>query len=221
MRWQKNNITLTDQVESRLEELFGANDEIPIEPAIDEANGNDSLADLKSLLLSIDWEITDEVMNAFIQKIERLKEKYKRDPVILWFLKLLGALGKHLKIHKNKAHPNTMNVLNSVYRVWKWLPEQNPSQRRKEKNFNDRGKKIQGNKRPVDARKNRCKKINEAKATGNKIPESKKKPQDATIEKSDRPAEEITQNALSEIKNLIRTEFKLLREEFKSGKKMM
>jgi len=217
---KKNNITLTDQVESRLEELFGANDEIPIEPAIDEANGNDSLADLKSLLLSIDWEITDEVMNAFIQKIERLKEKYKRDPVILWFLKLLGALGKHLKIHKNKAHPNTMNVLNSVYKGLEMVAgTKSLSETERKKILTIEAKKFKAIKDQLMPGKTGAKKINEAKTTGNKIPESKKKPQDATIEKSDRQAEEITQNALSEIKNLIRTEFKLLREEFKSGKK--
>jgi hypothetical protein len=73
------------------------------------------LAELKSMVLSIDWEITDEVLGAFLSQIAKLKTTYKNEKIILMFLQLLGSLGEYIKTNRGNAHPKTFKVLNSVF----------------------------------------------------------------------------------------------------------
>jgi hypothetical protein len=73
------------------------------------------LAVLKSTVLSIDWEITDEVLSAFLSQIANLKKTYKNEKTILMFLQLLGSLGEYIKTNRGKAHPKTFKILNSVF----------------------------------------------------------------------------------------------------------
>jgi hypothetical protein len=65
--------------------------------------------------LSIDWEITDEVLVNFLSQIKELKTTYKDDKIILTFLQILGSLGEYIKTNRGKAHPKTFKILNSVF----------------------------------------------------------------------------------------------------------
>jgi pilus assembly protein FimV len=67
------------------------------------------------LVLSIDWEITDEVLINFLSQIKELKTTYKDDKIILTFLQILGSLGEYIKTNRGKAHPKTFKILNSVF----------------------------------------------------------------------------------------------------------
>jgi len=73
------------------------------------------LAELKNMVLSIDWEITDEVLTGFLTQIDSLKSTYKNEKVILMFLQLLGSLGEYIKTNRGNAHPQTFKILNSVF----------------------------------------------------------------------------------------------------------
>ena len=70
---------------------------------------------LKSIILSIDWEITDDVMDRFVSQVTGLMETYKDDRFVLIFLHLLWELGKYIKKHRGQSHPNSIKTLNSVY----------------------------------------------------------------------------------------------------------
>ena len=78
-------------------------------------SGKSPLQDLKAEVLSIDWEITDKVMTRFINQVERLKETYKNDRILVVFLKLLDSIGKYVKNNKGESHPDAIKLLNSVY----------------------------------------------------------------------------------------------------------
>lgn len=112
---EKNENTFTEKVESILDELFADDDEAA--ETVEESShvGYYPLRFLKATVLSIDWEITDEVMGRFIDQIERLKESHQEDKNILPLLQMLGSTGQHIRIFKENAHPTALKVLKSLY----------------------------------------------------------------------------------------------------------
>jgi HAMP domain-containing protein len=124
----KTDASIVDEVEKRLDDLFGDSDESsdfeedsgdmegPLSLERDGGDVEDSpLEELKSIVLSIDWEITDEIMTKFLDQVDGLKEAYKDDKIILMFLQLLGSVGKYIKAKKASADPDVVKLLNSAY----------------------------------------------------------------------------------------------------------
>ena len=71
MAEQSNNDSLTSELESRLDDLF-REDDAP-EPVESETQSQDyPLSELKNLVLSIDWEITDKVLAEFVSQVKKL-----------------------------------------------------------------------------------------------------------------------------------------------------
>lgn len=97
------------------EEVFELEELVVNKKAKEPAAADEPLAELKSIVLSIDWEITDEVLSAFLSQIASLKRAYKNEKIILMFLQLLGSLGEYIKTNRGNAHPKTFKVLNSVF----------------------------------------------------------------------------------------------------------
>jgi len=112
---EKRDTSVTAEVERRLEYFFGESDEGFIIAENSTEMQESPLRDLKALVLSIDWEITDETMGRFIKQIDRCEELYKQDKDLMLFLQLLGSLGKYIKASGAKAHPNAIKVMKSVY----------------------------------------------------------------------------------------------------------
>ena len=149
------NDAFADEVEDRLEKLFGeeqpveaapadtaerAEDKSPVdaepEPPDDTgskppgdilaetdieftelSDGSDEspLRELKAIVLSIDWEITDEVMLRFVQQVTVLKDSFKDDKVALVFLQLLKSIGDYIRVNLGKSHPNAFKILSSLF----------------------------------------------------------------------------------------------------------
>lgn len=97
------------------EEVFELEDLVVDKKGKAPAAADSPLDELKSMVLSIDWEITDEVLRAFLSHIANLKKTYKNEKIILMFLQLLGSLGEYIKTNRGNAHPKTFKVLNSVF----------------------------------------------------------------------------------------------------------
>jgi hypothetical protein len=112
---EKNENTFTEKVESILDELFADDEETPETVEEGAPVGYYPLRFLKATVLSIDWEITDEVMGRFIDQVERLKEAHQEDKTILPLLQMLGSTGQHIRIFKENAHPTALKVLKSLY----------------------------------------------------------------------------------------------------------
>jgi len=124
----KTDASIIDEVEKRLEDLFGDSEDSPgfetdrtdIEEApIFEEDRSDiedtPLEELKSTVLSIDWEITDEIMIRFLEQVDELKIAYKDDKIIQMLLQLLFSVGKYIKAKKASADPDVVKLLNSAY----------------------------------------------------------------------------------------------------------
>jgi hypothetical protein len=110
---QRDEDNFRSQVEDRLDHLF--QEDSP--EATDEQVGlvEHPLKNLKAVLLSIDWEITDSTMDSLLNEIKNVEYVYSEDKILLTFLQLLGSVGRYVKANKGRAHPEATRVINSVY----------------------------------------------------------------------------------------------------------
>jgi hypothetical protein len=107
--------TLSSELESRLDDLFSETDGAQADAEDTDAAAYYPLAELKNLILSIDWEITDDVLEKLLQQIKDLKLTYKHDKIVLTFLQILNSLGIYIQTNQAKSHPKTFKILNSVF----------------------------------------------------------------------------------------------------------
>ncbi len=124
---------LSTALDNRLDELFREDEPAPPAPGPGKAPSS-PLAELKKIVLSIDWEITPEALESFLDQIRLLKEVYRGDKLITVFLQVLGSLGQYIKTSRSKVHPSTFNVLNSVFTRLNEIvstPDMPPATRRK------------------------------------------------------------------------------------------
>ena len=106
---------LNPEPDNRLEDLFGKGDTpLPDIQARDLAEYY-PLSELKNLILSIDWEITDEVLDKLLLQIKDLNMTYEHDKIVLTFLQILNALVVYIQKNRAKAHPKSFKTLNSAF----------------------------------------------------------------------------------------------------------
>lgn len=74
-----------------------------------------SFTNLKAIIHSIEWEITDQIMTGLIAEINKLKEIYRNDKILYSFLKLQGSVGKYISSKKVTALPDSIKLLHSIY----------------------------------------------------------------------------------------------------------
>lgn len=236
--------TVTVEVEERLGNIFGEN-EGTHDISEDSAEVVDSpLRDLKAIALSIDWEIDDEIMTQLIDQVEKLKEEYKDDNVIVLFLRLLGSVGKYIKVNKAGAHPDAIKLLNTVYiNLEKVVLSEGMSETEREKILLKEVKRFKKLKEEIAIRKAVRDKEKKAEPPEEIKPVIIEEPQEVDVaiqeepeppeveaEEIGPPPEEITPEisdiarmqpheafayALDEIKQVIKAEFKALRAELK------
>lgn len=115
---KKASDTFAFDLENRLDDFFSdslpTGDE-PVADASPEPEADQPLKDLKSTILAIDWEITDDALEAFINQVDELSDRFTGEKIPLTLLKLLRSLGKYIRIHKSNAHPDTIKRLMAVY----------------------------------------------------------------------------------------------------------
>jgi len=226
---------LNSGLDNRIDDLFAENDT----PLLDKETGNASehypLSELKNLIFSLDWEITDEVLEKLLQQIKDLNMTYDHDKIVLTFLQILNAVGVYIKTNRAKAHPSSFKTLNSVFSSLDKVVLS--------KNMSDSDKR-----NILSSEMNRYKKLRaqiaQSKAatrpTAKAVPVKLQKPQIKQAQEAlSIPAEEIVladeqiaipgQNppvpvetlaeAVAEIKRFVQAEIKALREEIKSLRK--
>ncbi|MFW6052369.1 MAG: hypothetical protein ACOC8I_00535 [Desulfosalsimonas sp.] len=149
------------QVSSRLEELFGEEDDEESaewgtgsvqgpaksgqKGSAEQPGSEDGLSDigedgpdsplkhLKALVFGIDWEITDDGMRAFLDEIARLRAQYQHDKILHTFLKLHESVGKYIKAKKARANPEAFKFVQSVFKSFEKVIDSRdmPQSRRK------------------------------------------------------------------------------------------
>jgi hypothetical protein len=106
---------LKREVEERLEDLFGEPKTTAGGPGEPGGPGASPLRELKAAVLSIDWEISDEILDKLADEVAALKDTFRNDKVLLLFLQLLASVARYLKDNKEKSHPDAVKLLNSIY----------------------------------------------------------------------------------------------------------
>jgi hypothetical protein len=105
---------LSAALDKRLDELFHEDEPVFADPASGQAAKN-PLRELKKIVFLIDWEITREGLESFLNQVVRLREVYREDKAVFILLQMLAALGQYIQASRSKVHPATFNVLNSVF----------------------------------------------------------------------------------------------------------
>ncbi len=86
---------------------------------VDQASSNSimesPLKDLKSIVLSIEWEINDNILMQFDAEINSLHNLYADDRIILGYLRILRFLGRYVRVKLTGAHHGSIALLLSVY----------------------------------------------------------------------------------------------------------
>jgi len=232
---------LTSELNDRLDNLFSEEDDSPA-PGPDAPNEvpedkggttvsksrrrtaktrteESPLMELDAIVLSLDWEITDENLENLLEEIERLKVLYKSSRLPYMFLQLHGSVGKYIASKKVDAHPDSIKLLHSVHAgLEKVLLKKDMSENERKKILSEEVKKFKGLKHQIMLSKNADADMLDttparktlAPATPAKLPV----PTDRSVSKSDG----IEQAFIDEIKQLIKTEFQELKDEISSWK---
>jgi signal transduction protein with GAF and PtsI domain len=95
-------------IENRLDDFFGPNTE-------QSKTHVTSIEKLKSIILSIDWEITDGCLTDLINEAEELLPRYEIDRMTHALLRMLRSLGRYIQKRKAQAHPDAIKRMLSVF----------------------------------------------------------------------------------------------------------
>ena len=76
---------------------------------------NSPIKELKSIIMSLEWEISEPLMEKLEEEILKLEILSQNDKIILAFLQLLGSLGKYIRQKRARAHVDSITLLHSVY----------------------------------------------------------------------------------------------------------
>jgi hypothetical protein len=218
----KDEASVADEIDSRLEVLFEEAGESPDSVEDSGLPEDFPLRDLKATLLSIDWEITDEMMTTLIEQTGGLESAYKDDKSLLLFLRLLGSVGKYIRTNKANAHPGAIRLLSSVYNgLEKVLVSEGITQEEKKqilltqvREFNRLKAQIARKKADRVKEKPPEKKRPAGEEPGPPVGEEKR-----LADLSGMAPHQAFAYALEEIKELIRTEFRALRAELRLRRK--
>ena len=74
------------------------------------------LTNLKAMVLSIDWEITDNALIRLSEEVSKLEKVFSENRAKLIFLQGIGALGNYIRSKKSNTHPDAFKLLHSFYK---------------------------------------------------------------------------------------------------------
>jgi pilus assembly protein FimV len=99
-----------NDIDNRLDDFFGEKEDMP-----QSAPDKKPLEKLKSIILSIDWEITDSCLRDLIEETKDLMPQFAADRLTQTLLRMLNSLGRYIHKRKASAHPDAIKRILSVY----------------------------------------------------------------------------------------------------------
>ncbi len=178
-----------------------------------------SFSNLDAIILSIEWEITEQTMTGLISEINRLKKIYKNNRIIYSFLQLHDSVAKYIRAKKVNSHPDSIKLLHSIYNALNKVTTSSEMTETKMKSIlSAEVKKFKELKQKVISNVTSLPKEVGAKPTSIARPQQLQKKGD--YRKSEIEAEAVTFDkalgfVLEELKKTIKTEFAALRKELK------
>jgi pilus assembly protein FimV len=73
------------------------------------------IAKLKTIILSIDWEITDDILHQLNEELQDLKDVWSGSKINLIYVQALEKIGRYIFAEKANAHPNAIKLLLTFY----------------------------------------------------------------------------------------------------------
>ncbi|MBU0665542.1 MAG: hypothetical protein KJ990_13500 [Proteobacteria bacterium] len=73
------------------------------------------IAKLKTIILSIDWEITDDILQQLNDELQDLKDVWAGNKINLIYLQALEKIGRYISSEKANSHPNAIKLLLTFY----------------------------------------------------------------------------------------------------------
>ncbi len=104
----KYNIDDFDDLTRFADESFDTNEVDLFQFSGDESS---PLTRLKSVILSLDWDITDEYLQELADELANLAPDWRDDKVAGLYLQGMGKIGKYLRLRGAHAHPNSIKLL--------------------------------------------------------------------------------------------------------------
>lgn len=74
------------------------------------------IADLKSIILSLDWEITDEIIQRLDREVNKLQKHWQTSKIHLSFLQMFRSIGSYVLSKGSNTHPDSISLLHSLYK---------------------------------------------------------------------------------------------------------
>lgn len=179
---------------------------------------------LKVLVLSIDWEISEDTVRGFLQEIGRLTKKHGEDPVNRKWFELLTGIGHYVYKRKSDIHPEAIRLLHAMYADLEatFFPDRMPEQKRREMLLNrvveyNRLRDIVRRGGTADTETPKASKRAEVEPISASPPgESHPNiPDTGSDEEEHMLLHEVFAQALEEMRHLIQAEFRALRAEIK------
>lgn len=104
------------EVEKRLDEIF-ADDLQSKNPQEEKLKivKPPSLACLRNIIMSLEWEVTDDNLKDLMQEVSRLQRVYIKDPALQKLLGLLFHLCRYIKIYQSDTNPHIFKMLFQAY----------------------------------------------------------------------------------------------------------
>jgi len=150
----KDEDVIAAEADARLDEFFSEDEwQADGDEASTDSDDDSGIKELKALILSLDWEITDQIMDKLKSELDKLKVQWEGDPVLITFLSLLGNLGKYISKKKAESHPDSVTLLQDSYKDL-------------ERVLNMKGMDAESKKQIVMADVNRFKKLQQEIAAG-------------------------------------------------------
>ncbi len=73
------------------------------------------IAKLKTIVLSIDWEITDDILHQLHDELQDLKDVWAGNKINLLYIQALEKIGQYIFAEKARSHPNAIKLLLTFY----------------------------------------------------------------------------------------------------------
>jgi hypothetical protein len=73
------------------------------------------IKNLKSILLSLEWEISDVLLNNLDEELNGLQDRYRNERTVLVFLRILQFMERYIKVKRGDSHVESIKLLFSVY----------------------------------------------------------------------------------------------------------
>ncbi len=211
----KNSDPIAGEVENRLEDLFGEHGENPRIKNNSTDSKDHPIKELKGYILSIDWEISDEILNALIGEIAILEQTYQDDKDLVLFLQLLGSVGKYIKKRKVNAHPGAIKLLNSVFNSMEQvILAKDITEEEKRQTLLVQVEEFKKLKEQIALKKTETE-TKPAAIPQEELKQSEEVADKPSVDLSRMTPQEALSHILTEVKHVIREEFKALREELK------